>query len=118
MNKKCEECKYRKILDLQLYFYLGMDVEAQTCPTWVEEYESFKDSIEGYMIAKDRCLKEYLDENDEKCFYCKDRLRIEKSEKYFKEMYETVNKIGLSRGTKLRKVDSLALQYIDECGGF
>lgn len=118
MNKKCEECKYRKILDLQLYFYIGMDEEAQLCPTWVEEYNSFKDAIKGYMVAKDRYLKEDLDENNENCLYCKDRLKVEKSEKYFNEMHRTVKKIYLSRGVKLRKVDSLAREYIEECGGF
>lgn len=117
MNKKCEECKYQLIVYNQLCLSIEMDIERKSCSSWEEEYNSFEDKIKNYVNLQNDYLKKDLDELNEKCFYCKNRVRVKKSEKYFEEMIRIMEKPSPDEG-KLTIINYLLEKYYEECGEF
>lgn len=117
MNKKCEECKYQLIVYSQLCLSIEIDIERKVSLSWDEEYSVFEDKIKSYVNVQNDYLKKNLDERNEKCFYCKNRVRVNKSEKYFKEMLRVMEKPSAD-DSKLIIINYLLEKYFEECGDF
>ncbi|EKQ52286.1 MULTISPECIES: hypothetical protein [unclassified Clostridium] len=118
MNKKCEKCKYTLITCEQLCFWLGFIEAGQISPDYKEEYRSLVGAVKLYMNIKNKYMKHNLDDCNEKCFSCDNRLRVEKSEKYFEKILEIIKNNFYSREKKLAKIYRLHEKYIEECGSF
>jgi len=117
MNKKCEECKYRLIVYNQLCLSIEMDIERKACSSWDEEYNAFEDKIKNYVNFQNDYLKKDLDERNDKCFYCKNRIGVNKSEKHFEEMLKVMEK-PIADESKSVIINYLLEKYYEECGEF
>lgn len=118
MNKKCEECKYKIIVDEQECFFLGMHTESQLAPNEFEEYRALESGLNFYIEMEEYYLKNDL-ESHKDCFGCKNKFRAENSRKYFREMLAFVNKeSGWTPELKLVIISYISEKYFDEFGSF
>ncbi|AVK49387.1 hypothetical protein AXY43_16045 [Clostridium sp. MF28] len=119
MNKKCEKCKYRLIVDGQHCFFLGLATTRQLAIDERDEYGSFEPYLKQLIKSEDNFLKNDLDShNNEECIYCKNKFRAEGSRKYLEEMLLVVNKRWESIEWKLTILLYIEEKYFNEFGSF